>query len=86
MPSRPANISLIHRRCPGPSAAPGREQTHQREPDPLTLCSISEAYEHGGYETRLGSNRLDPHAGETMLSAALSLLAELGIGAQDAAP
>jgi hypothetical protein len=45
-----------------------------------------EAYEHGGYETRLGSNGLDPHAGETMLSAALSLLAELGIGAQEAAP
>src|SRR6266498_644769 len=41
MPSRPANVSLIHRRCPGPSAAPGREQTHQPEPDHLTLCSMS---------------------------------------------
>lgn len=36
-----------------------------------------EAYEHGGYETRLGSNRLDPHAGDTMVSAALALLAKL---------
>src|SRR5438128_1261364 len=43
MPSRPANVSLIHRRCPGRSAAPGREQTHQPEPDPLTFCSMSEA-------------------------------------------
>jgi len=35
MPSRPANVSLIHRRCQDPSAAPGREQPHQPEPDPL---------------------------------------------------
>jgi hypothetical protein len=45
-----------------------------------------EAYEHGGYETRLGSNRLDPHAGDTMLSAALSLLVELASGAHETAP
>jgi len=35
MPSRPANVSLIHRRCPGWSAAPGREAAHQPEPDLL---------------------------------------------------
>jgi neutral ceramidase len=44
------------------------------------------AYEHGGYETRIGSNRLDPRAGDTMLSAALSLLAQLGVRRQAAAP
>jgi hypothetical protein len=44
-----------------------------------------EAYEHGGYETRLGSNRLDPHAGDTMVSAALSLLATLRPEARDTA-
>jgi hypothetical protein len=42
MRSRPANVSLIHRRCPGPSAAPGRETTPPPEPDPLTIRSMSE--------------------------------------------
>jgi hypothetical protein len=44
MPFRPANISLIHRRCPGPSAARAPRQTHQFEPGRLTLCSISDAW------------------------------------------
>jgi hypothetical protein len=31
MPSRPANISLIHRRCPGPSTARAPKKTIQPE-------------------------------------------------------
>src|SRR6266508_6183991 len=42
MPSRPANVSLIHRRCSGPSAARGREDNQSAEPHPLTFCSMSE--------------------------------------------
>jgi L-asparaginase/Glu-tRNA(Gln) amidotransferase subunit D len=42
MRSRPANVSLIHRRCSGPSAAPGREDNPSTEPHPLTFCSMSE--------------------------------------------
>src|SRR3954470_7935997 len=42
MRSRPANVSLIHRRCSGRSAAPGREEHHSTEPHPLTFCSMSE--------------------------------------------
>ena len=42
MPSRPANVSLIHRRCSGHTAAPGREDNHSTEPHPLTFCSMSE--------------------------------------------
>src|SRR6266508_6539674 len=42
MPSRPASVSLIHRRCSGPSAAPGREDNPSTEPHPLTSCSMSE--------------------------------------------
>jgi hypothetical protein len=33
MPSRP-NVSLIHRRCSGRSAARDREQVHRAEPHP----------------------------------------------------
>src|SRR5205085_10921240 len=42
MPSRPANVSLIHRRCSGPSTARGREDNPSTEPHPLTFCSMSE--------------------------------------------
>jgi hypothetical protein len=42
MPSRPANVSLIHRRCSGRSAAQGREDNPSTEPHPLTICSMSE--------------------------------------------
>src|SRR5215217_2311072 len=42
MPSRPANVSLTYRRCPGPSAAPAREEIHPTEPSPLTSCSMSD--------------------------------------------
>src|SRR5437870_4689666 len=42
MPSRPANVSLIHRRCSGRSAAQGREDNPSTEPHPLTFCSMSE--------------------------------------------
>jgi hypothetical protein len=41
---RPANVSLIHRRCRGPSAAPGRDQPTHPEPDHLTPCSMSDAH------------------------------------------
>jgi hypothetical protein len=42
MPSRPANISLIHRRCPGTSAASTHEARQQIGPAPLTHNSISD--------------------------------------------
>src|SRR6266542_1255911 len=42
MRSRPANVSLIHRRCSGRTAAPAREDNHSTEPHPLTFCSMSE--------------------------------------------
>lgn len=42
MPSRPANISLIHRRCPGTSAASAHEARQQIGPAHLTPSSISE--------------------------------------------
>src|SRR6266511_6429066 len=42
MRSRPANVSLIYRRCSGRTAAPGREDNHSTEPHPLTFCSMSE--------------------------------------------
>jgi transposase len=42
MRSRPANVSLIHRRYPGPSAARDQGVTHPSEPDPLTFCSMSD--------------------------------------------
>src|SRR2546427_8088103 len=38
---------VIHRRCSGTSAAPGREDNHSTEPHPLTFCSMSEL-RHGG--------------------------------------
>jgi hypothetical protein len=37
------SFAPIHRRCPRPSAAPGRELTDQPEPDLLIFCSTSEA-------------------------------------------
>jgi transposase len=43
IPSRPANVSLIHRRCTGTSAAQDREANPSTEPHPLTFCSMSEA-------------------------------------------
>ena len=42
MPSRPANVSLIHRRCSGRSAAQDQEDNPSTEPHPLTFCSMSE--------------------------------------------
>jgi hypothetical protein len=51
MPSRPANISLTHRRCPGRSAARAQEQNRQPEPAPLdTLLHISGSRTHPGRE------------------------------------
>jgi hypothetical protein len=40
MPSRPANVSLIHRRCSGRSAAQGREDNPTPKRHPLTFCSM----------------------------------------------
>lgn len=52
MRSRPANVSLIHRRCSGPSAAPAREDNPSPEPRPLTFHSMSV---HCRQETATGS-------------------------------
>src|SRR3972149_4578593 len=41
MRPRPANVSLIHRRCPGPSAARDRETNPTTKPAPLTFRSMS---------------------------------------------
>src|SRR6266536_2892391 len=49
MPSRPANVSLIHRRCSGRSAAPGREDNPSPEPHPLTFRSMSERLTQCGF-------------------------------------
>src|SRR5437870_2209556 len=43
MRSRPANVSVIHRRCRRPSAAQDREATQHPKSDPLTFCSKSKA-------------------------------------------
>src|SRR5205823_8874260 len=42
MPPRPANVSLIHRRCSGRSAAQDREDNPPTERHPLTFRSMSE--------------------------------------------
>ncbi len=42
MRSRPGNVSLIHRRSPGPSAAPSRKVNPQALTHRLTSCSMSD--------------------------------------------
>ena len=42
MRCRPANVSLIHRRCPGPSAAPSRKVKPPTATHRLTSCSMSD--------------------------------------------
>jgi neutral ceramidase len=45
----------------------------------LAYVPTEAAYEHGGYETRLGPNRLVPEAGNAMVSCALELLQALSL-------
>src|SRR3954454_8062492 len=44
MPSQPAHISLIHRRCPRPSSRQDRRPVHQPEPHPLTFPPYQELH------------------------------------------
>ena len=52
---RPANVSLIHRRCSGRSAARDREDNPSAERHLLTLCSMSETLERVRAATSAGS-------------------------------